>query len=198
MQVALDPAPLLVAGARDPRPRLLDLGELDPQLDPQAGELDHDGRRVEHPAQQIRRAAPGSCSSTPTPAISDRARPSSSGSRDDVPAPVRERVRGREPEEDLGARVGERDSQHRADLLGLRPPVAHVVEERAQQPHALEAGAREAAVDEHLHAVAQRAERERRPASVANEADGAEPPANRPASSATSAYVPASSAVSSA
>ena len=89
-------------------------------------------------------------------------------------------------EDDLGARVVEREPQRRADLLRLAAPVADVVEEVAQQPHRVDAPAREAPVDGGLEAVAQRAERERR-RQRAGRAANAEPPANWPASRATSA-----------
>ena len=59
VQVALDPAALLVAGLGDPRARGLDLGELQPQLDAQPGELDRHRGRVEHGAQQVRAPSRG-------------------------------------------------------------------------------------------------------------------------------------------
>ena len=53
VQVALEPAALLVARLGDPRARGLDLGELEPQLHAQPPQLDGDGRGVEHAAQQV-------------------------------------------------------------------------------------------------------------------------------------------------
>ena len=80
VQVALDPPPLLIAGLGDPRARGLDLGQLQPQLDAQAGELDRHRGGVEHAAQQVRRAS-GACSSTPrSRPITERSRPSSGSS----------------------------------------------------------------------------------------------------------------------
>ena len=91
-----------------------------------------------------------------------------------------------QPEDDLGARVVERERERGADVLRLRAAVADVVEEAAQQPHALEALAREAAVDD-----AWRRSRSGRnasaAASVATDAANAEPLTSWPATSATSA-----------
>ncbi len=53
VEVALEPAPLLVAGLDDPRPRRLDLGELDAHLDAQARHLDRERRRREDAVEQV-------------------------------------------------------------------------------------------------------------------------------------------------
>jgi hypothetical protein len=68
----------------------------------------------------------------------------------------------RQAEDDLGRPVVERQGDRRADVLRLGPALAHLVEERAHQPHGIEAGAREATVDHRLQAVAQRPEGDRR------------------------------------
>ena len=159
MQVALEPPPLLVAGLGDPRPRRLDLGQLQPQLDAQARELDRHRRGVEHAAQQVGRdrgveehaeVAPDHGALAPVVRELDR-------------ASVAVGVGGglRQLEDERRIRVGEREPQDRADVLGLGVPVAHLVQEVAQQPHGLEAAAREAAVDEPLQPVAQRQEEQR-------------------------------------
>ena len=168
VQVALEPPALLVAGLRDPRARRLDLGELEAQLDPQAAELHRHRRGVEHrrAARRAAAASAGSWSSTPTSRWScpiARAGAAVVGQRvEDVAVAVRVRAGLGEAEDHLGARVVERDRERRADVLRLAAPVADVVEEVAQQPHRLDAPAREAPVDGGLQAVAQRAERERR------------------------------------
>ena len=105
VQVALEPPALLVAGARrsapaTPRPR-------------RAGSRSSARRRASSTASAAASSTPrsrsggtaGSCSSTPTPRGSPSARGRRRPDRDHVPAAIRERVGGREAEEDLGARV---------------------------------------------------------------------------------------------
>ena len=81
---------------------------------------------------------------------------------DEMAEPVRVDAGLGQPEEHLGAGIVERDGEHGADLLGLGAAGADVLEEVAHEPDALEAGAREAPVDQPLEPVAQRPERERR------------------------------------
>ena len=134
VEVALEPAALLVAGRDDPRPRVLDLGELAAHLDPQPGDLDrqpgraddaleqvgalaqrrvvHDGRERERP-----RAAPA-CA---------RGRPP--GRLDHAARSHRRRPRRREPEEQLQPGIAERLCQHAPVASGAARPCAQVLEE---------------------------------------------------------------------
>ena len=52
MEVALDPATLLVCGRDDPRARGFDLGQLAAQLDAQSRDLDRQPPGLDDPAQQ--------------------------------------------------------------------------------------------------------------------------------------------------
>ena len=159
MEVALEPPTLGVAGLRDPRARRLDLGELQAQLNTQARELDRDGRGVEHRAQQVRalrkRGIVQQHADLVLAARDRRPRPAVVGERlEHGAAPVGVGAGLGQREQHLGISVTERQPDSRADVLRLRVAVADVVEEAAQQPHALIALAREAPVDDRLQAVA--------------------------------------------
>ena len=159
VQVALEPAPLLVAGLGDPRARGLHLGQLQPQLDAQAGELDRHRGGVEHAAQQVRRGR--RVQEHAEVAADHRALAPVVGQLDRAPVAVGVGPGLGQLEDERGVAVAERERDHRADVLRLGAPVADLVEEVAQHPHGVEAAAREAAVDQRLQPVAQRQEGER-------------------------------------
>ena len=168
VQVALEPAALGVAGLRDPRARRLDLGELQPQLDPQAAELDRDRRGVEHRVQQVRplreRRVVEQHADLAAVAADRRARAAVVGQRvEQVAAAVGVGAGLGQAEDDLGARVVERERERRADVLRLRCCPSRTSSRKSRSsrtPSTRCAG--EAPVDDRLQAVAQRAERERR------------------------------------
>ena len=192
VQVALEPPPLRVAGLRDPHPRRLDLGELQAQLDAQAASSTATAAASSTARSRSgRRSSAGSCSSTPTSRssrpIGVRARPVVGQRVEQVAvavgvAPVSGR---RKTTSAPGSPSATR--QRGADVLRLGVAVADVVEEAAQQPHALVALAGEAPVDERPAGDRASGRNSSAAASVPTEAANAEPPASCPASSATSA-----------
>ena len=74
------------------------------------------------------------------------------GELDELARRIRERLRRRKPEAQLGERVAERLREDRADLLRGPAPVADLVLERAHAPHPVVARPAEASVDEILDA----------------------------------------------
>ena len=167
VEVALEPPALLVARLDDPRPRRLDLGELEAHLDAQPCDLDRERGRGEDvvAAGRAARAAPGSCSSTavraPSRSISECARPSSRQLGHELAGRVGVRLGLRQPEEHLASGSPKRLRQHRADLLRRAPALAHLLLEGPHAADALVSRPAEAPVDEILDARPQRPERER-------------------------------------
>ena len=159
VEVALEPSAFLVAGLGDPRAGGLHLGQLQPQLDAQAGELDRHGGGAEHALQEI---GGGGCVQEHAEVAPDHgARAPVVGQLDRTPVAVRVGPGLGELEDERGVPVVERDRDHGADVLRLRVAVADLVEELAQHPHRVEPPPREAAIDQRLQPVAQREEDER-------------------------------------
>jgi hypothetical protein len=166
VEVAFEPAALLVAGLDDSRARRVDLGELQPHLDPQPGDLDRERRRREHaveqrpPLEQLRVVEEHTGAYAVAPdlragaAVLRQVRDELAGRVRVGPAPGR-------PEEQRRERIVQRVREHVPDLLGGASPLAHLVLERAHMPHALEPLAREATVDRALDGGAERAEHHR-------------------------------------
>ena len=152
MQVALEPPSLLVPRLDDPRPRRLDLGELEADLDAEPGHLDRERRSGGHAVEQVallreRRVVEEQCG--PRVVSADlRARPTVLlDPPDDRTGRVRVGRRLRQPEEELGQRVVQRLREHRRDLLRRAAAVAHLVLERPHEPDAVVARAAVAAID---------------------------------------------------
>ena len=132
VQVALQPAALLVARLHDAHARGLDLLQLQAHLDPQARDLDRErgggqdlaqrdaalqqGRVV----QQHRRARALARDLRARPAIVRQR-------RDELAGGGRVGLAGRQPEEQLGQRIAQRLGEHVADLLGGTQALAHLV-----------------------------------------------------------------------
>ena len=167
VQVALEPAALLVAGLDDPRARRLDLGELQPHLDAQPRDLDRERGRGEDAVEQVAAARAARVVEQHGGArrrrarISRRARPSSRQARRGA-----RRSRRRTPRLAAArrrARRAGRGAPRRA--TGRSPPARRG--RRAPRPRRRAPAARprtargEAPVDESLDPRAQRPERER-------------------------------------
>ena len=122
VQVALDPAALLVAGGDDPRPRGLDLGELAAQLDAQPRDLDRqpagldDARAAGRDAAGAGGRAAPSPSGAPPRSIGVRARVAGSSPATGTPARVDVELALGQEEAQLERRVGEQRRAARASI----------------------------------------------------------------------------------
>ena len=168
VEVALEPAALLVARLDDAHARGLHLLELQAHLDAQARDLDRErGRRRGCRAARSRRSSSaGSCSSTAVRsalARDLRVRAPVVGQRARRARPSRSRTSRSSGSQKTSSASGSRSAsrEHAADLLGRAQPLAHLVLERLHGAQAVRARAVEAAVDDALDARAQRAEGER-------------------------------------
>ena len=166
MEIALEPAALLVAGLDDAHARGLHLLQLQADLDAQARDLDRqrgcredvaqrdpplEQRRV---VQQHRRAQPFARDlRVRAPVVRQRGH--------ELTRRGRIRLALGQPEDELGEGVAQRLAEHPADLLRRPESLAHLVLEILDDAQALEASTIEAAVDDALDPRPQRAEGER-------------------------------------
>ena len=160
VDVALEPAPLLVAGGDDAGARRLDLRELAADLDAQARDLDRQPRRADRAVEQVgtlgQRRIVDDRREREAAAAHGRAHPPGgiraldhAARRVDLDVAV-------EAEAQLEPGIAERLREHGAGRLGRRAPRAQLFEEVLDRPQARVAVAVEAAVDEQLHPRPQR------------------------------------------
>ena len=136
MEIALEPPPFLVARTHDARSRLLHLSELEPHLDPEAGNLDREARGRKDAAEQIgaieqNALVPEEPDLLPAMLHRGHGALAAGWPRDHRPEAIGVRVALGQPEEQLGTRVAKGLRKHGADVFRLPPPLADVVDERA-------------------------------------------------------------------
>ena len=203
VEVALEPAALLVAGGDDARARRLDLGQLAAHLHPQPGDLDRQPGGLDHALEQVR--ALGERASCTTVAELERAsphrraraaaEPGASTTARPVASTWTSLAGSQKKSSSLGSPSASR--QHVAGRLRRRAAGAQILEEALDFAQPLVASAVEAPVDQQPGpASATGRRRARRPAW--RPPSGASSPrrAPRPSDSETAAKVAASAAVS--
>ena len=165
VEVALDPAALLVAGRDDPRARGLDLLELAAQLDVQAGDLDREPGGLHHLLEQPRTLRVDGPWITSAERDARRGRRASlAASFAAAPGARASRRTARSPEASSAARARGRTSTSRSSgstASGAAFPARRSSRKRLDAAQGVVARAAEAPVDGVLNASAQRAERGR-------------------------------------
>ena len=185
MEVAFDPAALLVAGRDDPRARGLDLLELAAQLRTQPRDLDGQAGLLHHLPQHAGRLV-GRCV-----VEHDRERRAGALDRgalatvsrdilDPVPARVDVEPALGQPEADFEPGIAEHVRQHPLDRLRRDTAGPQLLEELRDAAPALVARAAEATIDGVLNEAAQRPERDRHRQRRARCRPGGPAPERRP------------------
>jgi hypothetical protein len=160
VKIALEPPAFFVACPDDPRPGLLHLGQLEPHFNSEARNLNCQARRGENSAEKIGTVeqgglVPEECDFLPS--ILDPCR----GARvigqvgNDAPDAIGVHIARRQPEEQLSTRVAKRRGKHGGNVLGLSPPLAHVVDKGAHASQPFVAEAVEAPIHRSLRAIPQ-------------------------------------------
>ena len=165
VEVALEPPPFLVGRGDDAGARLLDLGELAADLDPQPGDLDREARPQDHRIEQARGLQQGRVmneSGELKLAAAHRRAPIGRGGQlgNQMPGLVGVNTVVRQPEEEAQARVRDRLRKHLANSLGLGPADAQISQEAIHVLEPLVPRPVEAAIDKRLYPRPQRAEGE--------------------------------------
>ena len=167
VEIALDPAALVVAGGDYPRTRGLDLGQLASQLDAQSRDLDRKPTSLDDPAEHGGIFFARSIVEQGREWLGQRVRPGSVARRsvrevaDGRPARIDVELAFRQEEEEPESRIRQHVPKDSFHLLGRSATSWQILQEHVHPPQRVEAGAVESAIDPVLHPCAQRTKGDR-------------------------------------